>query len=116
MTVSISPIIALPQSRTRITEVAFCAWLRQAVPGDILEYHRGFLVVDLAPFGGPMNSVARLELSRTSNRAYDLAERGFVHLVQRRLGLDSFSYLAIARPLPEGKTLDFSTIMTEEAA
>ena len=116
MTASISPITALPQSRTRITEVAFCAWVSQAAPGDVLEYHRGFLVVDLAPFGGPMCSEARLELSSTSARAYDLAERGFVHLVQRRLGLDSFSYLAIARPLPEGKTLDFSTIMAEEAA
>jgi hypothetical protein len=116
MTASISPIIALPQSRTRITEIAFCAWVSQAVPGDALEYHRGFLVVDLTPFGGFLSSEARLELSSTSTRAYDLAERGFVHLVQRRLGPDSFSYLAIARPLPEGKAPDFSTLMTEEAA
>ena len=116
MTVSISPIIALPQSRTRITEVAFCAWVSQAAPGDVLEYHRGFLVVDLAPFGGPICSDARLELARTSARAYDLGERGFVHLVQRRVGPDSFSYLAIARPPPRGKALDCSTLMTEEAA
>jgi hypothetical protein len=116
MTASISPIITLPQSRTWITEIAFCAWLSQAGPRDVLEYHRGFLVVDLTPFGGPMNSEARLGLSRTSARAYDLAERGFVHLVQRRLAADSFSYLAIARSLPEGKALDFSTLMTEEAA
>ena len=116
MTALISPISAPSPLRCSITEIGFCAWLGQAEPGDALEYHRGFLVVDLTPFGGFMNSEARLELARTSARAYGLAERGFVHLVQRRLGPDTFSYLAIARPLPQGKALDFSTLMTEEAA
>jgi hypothetical protein len=116
MTASISPISTLPQPRTSITEIELCAWLGQATSGKSLEYHRGFLVVDLAPFGGPMSSEARSELAHTSGRAYDLAERGFVHLVQRRLGPDSFSYLAIARSLPMNKALDFSTLMAEEAA
>jgi hypothetical protein len=116
MTASISPISDRSQNSQIITEIEFCAWLGQAEPGDSLEYHRGFLVVDLTPFGGPLCSEARSELARTSARAYDLAERGFVHLVQRRVGPDTFSYLAIARPLPQGKALDFSTLMTEEAA
>jgi len=107
---------SLPIERPLVTEIEFCSWLGQAAPGDALEYHRGFLVVDLTPFGGPMSSEARSELARTSARAYSLAERGFVHLVQRRVGPDNFSYLALARPLPQGKTLDFSTLMTEEAA
>ena len=115
MTASIFPISVHPPL-PRITEIEFCAWFTQAEPGTSLEYHRGFLVVDLAPFGGPLSSEARSELSHTSSRAYDLAERGFVHLVQRRLGPDSFSYLAIVRPLPQGKAMDFSTLMTEEAA
>ncbi len=116
MTAAIFPVNAISPLRCSITEIGFCAWLGQAAPGDSLEYHRGFLVVDLAPFGGPMCTEARLELTRTSARAYDLAERDFLHLVQRRLGPDSFSYLAIARPLPAGKAPDFSTLMTEEAA
>jgi hypothetical protein len=116
MTASISPISDRSQNSQIITEIEFCTWLGQAEPGDSLEYHRGFLLVDLTPFGGPLCSEARSELARTSARAYDLAERGFVHLVQRRLGPDSFSYLAIARPLPQGKAMDFSTLMTEEAA
>jgi hypothetical protein len=116
MTASIFPISNLSPVQQWITEFEFCAWLGQAEPGDSLEYHRGFLVVDLTPFGGPMCSKARLELARTSARVYGLAERDFVHLVQRRIGPDRFSYLAIARSLPEGKALDFSTLMTEEAA
>ena len=102
--------------RKRIKEIDFCAWLGQAEPGDILEYHRGFLGVDLTPFGNPMSSKTRAELARTSARAYDVAERGFVHLVQRRLGPDVFSYLAIARPVPDHTPVSFETLMSEEAA
>ncbi len=116
MTAAISLISTPSPLCCSITEIGFCAWLGQATPGDALEYHRGFLVVDLTPFGGPMGSEARLELARTSARAYGLAVRGFVDLVQRRVGPDRFSYLAIARPLPQGKALDFSTLMTGEAA
>ena len=116
MIASIFPISDPSLVHPWITEIEFCGWLGQAEPGDVLEYHRGFLVVDLTPFGKPMCSDARADLAHTSARAYDLAERGFVHLVQRRIGPDHFSYLAIARSLPEGKALDSSTLMTEEAA
>ncbi len=99
-----------------ITEISLCSWLSQAAHGDVLEYHRGFLAVDRMPFGNPMAPEAREELARTSARAMRLAERGFVHLVQRRLGPDRFSYLAIARPRPGGAPIPFATLMTEEAA
>ena len=32
-----------------LTEIQFCAWVAQALPGDRLEYHRGFLVLDTFP-------------------------------------------------------------------
>ena len=99
----------------RITEIDLCAWLGQAEPGDTFEYHRGFLGVDLTPFGNPMSSKTRAELARTSARAYDVAERGFVHLVQRRLGPDVFSYFVIARPSPDHTPVSFETLMSEEA-
>ena len=102
--------------RQRITEIDFCAWLGQVEPGDIFEYYQGFLGVDLTPFGNPMNSKTRAELARTRARVYDLAERGFVHLVQRRLGADIFSYLAIARPSPDPAPVSFETLMSGEAA
>jgi hypothetical protein len=100
----------------RITEIDFCAWASQAEPGDVLEYHRGFLCVDLTPFGNPMSPKSRAELARTSARAYDVAERGFAHLVQRRLGPDIFSYLAIARPVSKHTPVSFETLMSGEAA
>jgi len=100
----------------RISEVEFCSWLSQAASGDVLEYHRGFLAADRMPFGNPMVPETREELVRTSACVMRLAERGFVHLVQRRLGADRFSYLAIARPRPGRTPIPFATLMTEEAA
>jgi hypothetical protein len=45
-----------------------------------------------------------------------LAADGLVHLVQRRLGAERFSYLAIARPRADRRSLSFSTLFAEEAA
>ena len=99
-----------------VTEIALCSWLGQAEPGDVFEYHQGFLGVDLTPFGNSMGFKALAELAHTSARAYDLAERGFVHLVQRRIGPDTFAYLAIARPRIGPTPIPFETLMSEEAA
>lgn len=102
--------------RPRITEIELCAWLARAAPGDVLEYHRGFLGVDLTPFANPMSPEARAGLARTGARAYDLAERGLVHLVQHRLDADSFSYRAIARPRTGRAPIAVESLMSEEAA
>ena len=99
-----------------ITEIDLCAWLGLAEPGEALEYHRGFLGLDRGGSETERENTRSHALNDVANRAYDLTERGFVHLVQSRLGPDTFSYLAIARPLPEGKAMDFTTLMSEEAA
>ena len=102
--------------RQPVTEIMLCAWVAQAAPGDVLEYHRGFLGVDRAAYCQPSSAADRAELSRMSNRALQLAERGLVHLVQRRIDRDQFSYLAIARPRTDSNPLSFLTLMFEEAA
>ena len=43
-----------------------------------------------------------------------LAERGFVHLVQRRLAPDQFLYLAIARPCAGERNASLSSLMLKE--
>ena len=99
-----------------LNPTTFSAWLAQAAPGEALEYHRGFLCHDRGRPGPAPKSRRSQALNLLADHVYDLAERGFVHLVQRRIDTDTFSYLAIARPTPQGKALDFSTLMTEEAA
>ena len=73
-----TPFITV-RARRPLTEIEFCAWVAQAVPGDRLEYHRGFLVLDIFPMfarlpdraargTGPAR-VARLLGRRTGPRA-----------------------------------------------
>lgn len=107
---------ASPFHLQKLDQTSFCAWVAQANPGEALEYHRGFLCLDR---GGPETKAAesyQAKLDALADQAFDLSERGFVHLVQQRLGDASFRYLAIARPQPEGQSINFSTLMTEEAA
>jgi len=97
-----------------ITEIDLCAWLSQAAPQDALEYHRGFLVLDTDPRISRLSNSDRLELVQAAHRAWWVAEKNLVHLVQRRLGENRFSYLAIARPRPETPAL--SSLLLAEAA
>jgi hypothetical protein len=87
---------------TPITEIDLCAWLSQAAPNDALEYHRGFLVLDIDARISAFSNAERLELIALANRARWAAEKQLVHLVQRRLAESRFSYLAIARPRDGG--------------
>ena len=73
------------------------AWLRQARPGDAFEYYRGLLGPARSPLGPIKAERQRRALERLAATAWDLAESGRVHLVQRRVGPGAFSYLAIAR-------------------
>ncbi len=43
----VMPPTAFTPARPRpLTDIEFCAWIGQAMPGDRLEYHRGFLGID----------------------------------------------------------------------
>ena len=79
----------------RFDEIALCAWVAHAEPGDALAYHRGLLAIDRGPSGQTFLSQEARAVAKTGSMAMKLAERGFVHLVQRRLAPDQFLYLAI---------------------
>lgn len=84
--------------RTTVSEAEFCSWLRAAAPGNVLEYHRGFLVLDAAqPCREKLALERQRELVQLRHLAYWAAEQELVHLVQRRLVPDTFSYLAVRR-------------------
>lgn len=79
----------------RLTEEAFCRWVGQAEPGDVVEYHRGQLSVDRTREASTLGDMARRELGKVADRALQLAAEDRLILVQRRLGEGAFSYLAI---------------------
>ena len=96
------------------TEIDLLAWLGQAAAGDILEYHQGFLALDRSSYGKALSENDRIALGRIATRALRLANQGLVHLLQRRICRDQFSYLVIARPRPDSAPFSFLTHVSEE--
>ena len=95
-----------PQDRQPVgtlTDIDFLAWITTAEPGMSLEYHRGFLCVDCAELVSKLEASDRKRLLTLADVAARAERAGLVHLVQRRVAIDIFAYLAIARPRPRHK-------------
>lgn len=81
------------------SEGLLCDWMREAEPGERLEYHRGFLARDVDTAKPQrLPEPMRLSLMRLAARARWGAENGVLHLVQHRHAANDYSYVAIARP------------------
>jgi hypothetical protein len=104
-------------ARTNVTsEAALLAWIDLALPGDVLEYHRGFLALDSHPQGTRLSERDRTVLLRVARQAWRAAEQQLIHLVQRRHGEGDYSYRAIARLRPACAPASRSQILLREAA
>ena len=110
---AISP--ELMTGRLQIGEIDLCGCIGHAAPGAVVEYHRGFLALDLVPQVTRLPERDRLELGRVARRAWWAAEQNLVHLVQRRLGPDRFAYLAIARARPKKLQATMLTLLAQSA-
>ncbi len=99
-----------------LTEAQFCAWVGQSVPGAVIEYHRGFLAIDTVRASSDLVEPVRKELVRIGRRVWWAAEKNLVHLVQRRLGPDCFSYLAIVRGRPKESHATLLTLLAQDPA
>jgi hypothetical protein len=105
-----------PTVALRMTEAELCGWLGAAAPGDVVEYHRGFLAIDVSPNARHLIERERKELVRLARRALWAAEEGWAHLVQRRHGPGDHSYLLIARPRPKTDRRPALALLAPEAA
>jgi len=99
-----------------VSEIEFCAWVAQALPGERLEYHCGFLVLDTFALFSRLGDTERDELRKLAGRVFWAAEQGFVHLVQERMGPDCFAYIAVARPKSKSAPISLSALLLEEEA
>ena len=102
--------------RLQINEIDLCGCIGHAAPGVVVEYHRGFLALDLVPQVTRFSERDRLELARVARRAWWAADRGLVHLVQRRTGPGAFAYLAVVRPKPRHAAISLSSLLQAEPA
>ena len=86
----------------RITSASdLVRWSSAAQPGDVAEYHRGYLLCDLAP-ALPADA-AHHALAELAACARQLADDGALHLVQARVEVGAFRYLAVAAS-PAGRS------------
>ncbi len=105
-----------PIPRLPATDADICAWIGRALPGEWLEYHRGFLGVDTADEVSPLPKTDRVRLRALAAAVYRAAEMRLVHLVQVRLGPDRFAYVAIARSRPRHAPVSLARIAAEPLA
>jgi hypothetical protein len=101
-----SAMTSTPGERTASDEpialASFNRWLLRALPGQQLEYHRGFLIWDRSP-ASSLTEDDRRTLARVADAALQAAADGLVHLAQRRVGEFDFSYLAIKAARPSSR-------------
>lgn len=112
------PTTAFAPARTPhpLSDIEFCAWIGQAMPGDQLEYHRGFLVIDTTAVISTLTEPDRRRLTALASAAHRAFEAGLVHLVQARLGLNRFAYLAIARTKPRAAPVPLARLLSDAEA
>ncbi len=96
------------------TDIELYAWIAQAEPGARLEYHRGFLGIDITPVISLLPEPDRRQLADLAEAAFSAFEKGLVHLVQERVGPDHFAYIAVARPRPRNAAGAVSQLLVTE--
>jgi len=117
MEMLVMPPTAFTTARPRpLTDIEFCAWIGQAMPGDRLEYHRGFLGIDTTAVISTLAELDRRRLAALAGAAHRAFEAGLVHLVQVRLGPDRFAYLAIARTRPRRTPVPLARLIEDAEA
>jgi hypothetical protein len=88
-------VLVPPPRSLAIRKCEFQAWLKNAKPGARIEYHRGFLPMDLHWPSSPLGPRLRRELGAIAERARALAGEGRLHLIQERHACLDYSYLAV---------------------
>lgn len=101
-------------ARPRLSDIELCAWIAQAQVGERIEYHRGFLGIDVTPKISTLPEPDRRQLADLGLAALGAFERGLVHLVQERTGPDQFAYIAVARPRPKAAAVSLSALLLAE--
>jgi hypothetical protein len=99
-----------------LSEMDLAGWIGAAAPGDRIEYHRGFLAVDIVPVISRLPDHERRTLKTMAARAWWASEQRLVHLVQQRLGHDRFAYIAIARPKPKRADVSLAALLVDADA
>jgi hypothetical protein len=80
---------------TTLNEAALCDWIAQAMVGQSIQYHEGFLLLDRSESTSSFSTKERNRLHSVARRAWIACEMGLVHLFSLKVADSHYRYIAV---------------------
>mgnify|MGYP000007524946 CR=1 FL=1 len=80
-----------------MNDVDLCVWVADAKPGDRIIYYRGHLSRDRMMHNEGYEEPVRRKIGELGNAAWNLGDENWVHLIQRRIGMGAWEYIAVRK-------------------
>jgi len=80
-----------------MNDVDLCVWVADAQPGDSLVYYTGHLSRDRLPHNDGYSDAIRRKIAELGNAAWILGDENWVYLIQRRVSMGCWEYIAVRR-------------------
>ena len=90
---AITPPVYVPVEK--LTEAAACDWIANALVGQSIQYHEGFLMMDRSDSGSGLSAKERSRLHSVARRMWIACELGLVHLFSLKVADCHYRYLAV---------------------
>lgn len=89
-----TPTPDIQRKNPNLDEGKFCDWIANALGGETITYHDGFLMRDRSDKSDfPLRE--RQRINSVARRALIANELGLLHLVSRKIGPARFEYIAV---------------------
>jgi hypothetical protein len=90
---AITPPVYVPAEK--LTEAAACDWMANALVGQSIQYHEGFLMIDRSNACSELTAKERNRLHAVARRMWIACEMGLVHLCSVKVGDCHYRYIAV---------------------
>ena len=81
-----------------MNDVDLCVWVADARSGDSITYYTGHLSRDRLAHREGYSEPVRRKIGELGNAAWMLGAENWVHLIQRRVAMGCWEYIAVRRP------------------
>ena len=88
-----TPPVYVPAEK--LTEAASCDWIANALVGQSIQYHEGFLMMDRSDTGSGLPAKERNRLHSVARRMWIACELGLVHLFSLKVADGHYRYIAV---------------------
>ena len=86
------PVYVPPEN---LTEAGLCDWMANALVGQSIQYHEGFLILDRSDSSSEMAAKDRGRLHALARRAWIACELGLIHLFSLKVDEGHYRYIAV---------------------